>query len=145
MTDQTTQRMVVQATPERVYATIVDFERYAEWAADLKSVTVHDRDDEGRGTRVTFRAAAFGRSASYTLRYDYSGAPEKIAWQQSAGDITSRIDGTYVLEPTGDGATVVTYDLTVDLRIPIPGFIKRRAEGRIIHTALADLKARAES
>jgi hypothetical protein len=32
-----------------------------------------------------------------------------------------------------------------ELRVPIPGFIKRRAEARIMTTALRNLKARVES
>ena len=40
------------------------------------------------------------------------------------------------------GATDVTYDLTVELVVPLPGFVKRRAE-QIMHT-LWELKARVE-
>jgi hypothetical protein len=29
--------------------------------------------------------------------------------------------------------------------VPLPGFVRRRAEAKIIHTALDDLKQRAES
>ncbi len=43
------------------------------------------------------------------------------------------------------GSTEVVYELSVDLVLPIPGFVKRRAEARIIKTALADLKALIES
>ena len=43
--------------------------------------------------RSTFRAGAFGRSTSYTLSYDYSGAPRALAWKQTAGDLTSKLDG----------------------------------------------------
>jgi hypothetical protein len=50
-----------------------------------------------------------------------------------------------VLTPTDDGAaTDVVYELAIDLVYPIPGFVKRRAEGRIIKTALGELKARVE-
>jgi hypothetical protein len=63
---------------------------------------------------------------------------------RGAGDLTSRIDGTYIFEPLG-GRTDITYHLAVDLKLPIPAFIKRRAEGLIIHAALRELKARAES
>ena len=49
---------------------------------------------------VTFRAAAFGRSTSYTLAYDYSEAPGVLAWVQTEGDITSKLDGRYVFAPT---------------------------------------------
>jgi hypothetical protein len=39
----------------------------------------------------------------------------------------------------------VTYHLEVDLIVPIPGFVKRRAEGKIMGTALRELKKRVET
>lgn len=144
MTDRATERMIVDAAPERCFAIALEFERYPEWVAAIKSVHVDSRDDEGRATRVTFGAGAFGRRVSYTLAYDYSEAPGKLSWTQQAGDLTSRIDGMYLFEVLGD-RTDVTYHLAVDLKLPVPGFIKRRAEGLIMHAALRELKARAES
>lgn len=145
MEEQATEQMIVSAPVERCFAVVADFERYPEWAADIKKVEVLQRDEQGRGTRVSYRAAAFGRSTSYTLSYDYTGAPGRISWVQVDGDLTRRLDGEYVFEPGGDGETEITYHLAVDLRIPIPGFVKRRAEGRIVHTALRELKARVEA
>ena len=43
------------------------------------------------------------------------------------------------------GATEATYELTVGLRVPMPGLLKRRAEKTIIDTALKGLKNRVES
>ncbi len=145
MAERATERMVVTATPEQCFAVVSDFERYPDWAADIKQVTVDRRDDEGRPLDVTFRAAAFGRSTSYTLSYDYRDAPATLAWKQTAGDLTSKLDGSYTFEPTSSGGTQVTYVLDVELRVPLPGFIKRRAQFRIMHTALEELKARVES
>jgi ribosome-associated toxin RatA of RatAB toxin-antitoxin module len=142
--EQTTERMIVRATPERCFATAADVERYPEWAADVKEVRVLERDAEGRPSLVAFRAAAFGRSTRYTLRYDYSRAPKELSWVEVEGDLTSRLDGRYLFEPTEDGDTEVVYQLTAELRVPIPGFVKRRAEARIVHTALRELKARVE-
>jgi uncharacterized membrane protein len=146
MAEQATQVMVIDAPPRRCFDVALDFERYPEWAADIKSVSVLERDGQGRGMRVQFRAAAFGRSTSYTLQYDYADAPNVLSWVQVAGDLTNKLDGTYVFAPsTGERpATEVTYHLLAELRLPIPGFVKRRAEGRIMHTALRDLKARIE-
>ena len=42
-----------------------------------------------------------------------------------------------------DGGTDVLYDLSIELVVPIPGFVKRRAEVRILNT-LKELKVRAE-
>jgi hypothetical protein len=139
--EQVAEHMIIRATPDECYSVLVDFDRYPEWAADIKAVNVDTRDDEGRPAKVTFRAAAFGRSTSYQLLYDYSAAPEELSWVQVAGDITRRLDGSYTLSPSGDGATEIVYRLVVDLKVPLPGFVKRRAEGRIMGTALRELKA----
>lgn len=141
MAEHAAERMVIRATPERCFEAVVDFDSYPRWANDIKAVKVESRDEEGRADLVSFRAAAFGRSVTYTLRYDYSEAPERISWAQTEGDVTSRVDGSYVFQRTDEGDTDVSYDLVVDLRVPIPGFVKRRAEGRITHTALRELKA----
>jgi ribosome-associated toxin RatA of RatAB toxin-antitoxin module len=143
--EQATERMVVSATPERCYAVSADLAAYPQWAGDIKEVTVEERDEEGRPKVVTFRAAAFGRSTSYTLSYDYGQSPDVLAWVQVRGDITSKLDGCYVFKPTTDGGTEVTYHLEVEMKVPLPGFIKMRAQSRIMSIALRDLKARVES
>ncbi|MGH9119594.1 MAG: SRPBCC family protein [Acidimicrobiales bacterium] len=147
MAEQTTRRMTISASPERVWQALIDFDRYHEWAPDLKEAAVVEHDQDGRATQVTFRAAAMGRSTSYTLAYDYARAPHELTWHLAAGDIMRRLDGSYTLDPV-DGephATDVTYDLAVELVLPLPGFVKRRAEARIIHTALEELKDYLES
>jgi ribosome-associated toxin RatA of RatAB toxin-antitoxin module len=137
--------MVVTATPARCFEVSSDIEAYPQWASDIKEVTIESRDDEGRPELVTFRAAAFGRSTSYTLAYDYSEAPQVLSWVQTRGDITAKLDGRYVFAPGGDGRTEVTYHLEVEMKVPLPGFIKMRAQSRIMSIALRELKARVES
>ena len=132
------------APPQRVFDIVTDFDTYPLWAADLKEVAVEERDDEGRATRVRFRAAAFGRSTTYTLAYNYDEAPGRLSWVQTSGDITARVDGTYEFEPV-EGGTEVAYHLEVDLKMPLPGFIKQRAAARIVATALRQLRTHAEA
>jgi len=143
--EQATERMVVSASPARCFEVSSDIEAYPQWAADIKDVTIESRDDQGRPELVTFRAAAFGRSTSYTLAYDYSEAPEVLSWVQTRGDITAKLDGRYVFAPGRDGHTEVTYHLEVEMKVPLPGFIKMRAQSRIMSIALRELKARVES
>ena len=145
MADQATEHMLVSASPERCFSVVADIERYAEWAADIKEIIVDERDDQGRPVLVTFRAAAFGRSTSYTLRYDFSEAPHVLSWVLTKGDITSKLDGSYIFDPGEASGTLVTYHLEAELRVPIPGFIKMRAQSRIMSTAMREMKARVES
>ncbi len=140
--EATTDTREVSASVEALFGVVMDVERYPEWASDIRSVTVLERDDHGRPRRVHFRAGAFGRSAAYTLCYDTSGAPYALAWHQEDGDVTARLDGRYRFEPLGEGVTCVTYELTADLVVPLPGFLKRRAEMKIVRAALDDLARR---
>jgi uncharacterized protein YndB with AHSA1/START domain len=146
MADQATQRATIAAAPERVFEVITDFERYPEWARDLKHVEVVGRDAAGRPTEVRYRAAAMGRSTSYTLQYDYSGAPHTLPWKLVQGDIMRRLDGAYEFHGVDDDPdrTEVVYHLAVELIVPLPAFVKRRAESKIMHNALRELKAHVE-
>jgi len=144
MAQQATEQITIDAPPERVFDVALDFERYPQWAADIKEVEVENRDDEGRGTSVRYRTAAMGQSARYTLAYDYSDAPHSMAWKLTEGNIMRVLDGSYTFDPS-NGGTLVTYHLEVELLIPMPGFVKRRAEAKIMGTALRELKRRVES
>jgi hypothetical protein len=147
MADHATETMLIAAPAERIWEVLVAFEAYPAWARDLKGIAVEDVDEDGRARQVTFRAAAMGRSTSYTLWYDYGDDPLTLTWELVRGDIMRRLDGSYVLEPLADDPdrTLVTYHLDVDLIVPLPGFVKRRAEGKIIHTALRELRAHIEA
>jgi len=143
VTQRATESIAVSAPPDVVYRVVTDFEHYTDWVSDLKRIEVLERDATGRPLEVEFRAAAFGRSTTYALRYDYDRAPEVLTWHQTSGDLTATLNGEYRFEPQGDD-TLLTYDLEVELLVPIPGFIKSRAAYRIQSQALRELKARAE-
>lgn len=143
MAQRASESVLVNALPVDIFNVVADFEHYGDWVSDLKRIDVLTRDDEGRAIDVQFRAAAFGRSTTYTLRYDYVKAPEQLSWYQIDGDLTETLIGQYRFEPDGKG-TRVTYDLEVELLVPIPSFIKSRAAYRIQIQALRELKARAE-
>ncbi len=144
MSQRASESTVVHASPEVVYRVVTDFEHYIDWVSGLKKIDVLERDADGRALEVEYRAAAFGRSTTYALRYDYSLAPEVLTWHQSHGDLTSTLDGQYRFAPVPDG-TLLTYDLEVELLVPIPTFVKSRAAYRIQTQALRELKTRAEA
>lgn len=144
MAETASQTTTIAAAPERVWEIAADFERYPQWAKDVKDVIVRARDEQGRPVEVEYRASALGRSTHYTLQYDYSAAPSALSWSILRGDIMRTIDGAYHFSPTSDGGTEVRYDLAIELVVPLPGFVKRRAEVRILNT-VRELKARAEA
>jgi hypothetical protein len=146
MVEQAKEHTTINASVQTCFDTLTDFESYPDWAGDLKEAVVIERNDAGQATVVEYRAAAMGRSTTYRLRYDYEQAPARLGWRLDEGDIQRELDGAYVLEPNPDdpALTDVSYELSIDLIMPIPGFVKRRAEARILKTALDSLKARVE-
>ena len=108
MSEQAREQIRIEAPVDRCFATLVDFESYPEWAGDLKEVRVVESDGDGRATVVEFRAAAMGRSTTYQLRYDYSGAPNRLAWalvegriiKTALGELKARVEGSP--RPTDD-------------------------------------------
>ena len=89
----------------------------------------------------------WGAAPPTPCAYYYGSNPLRIAWKLVEGDLTRKLDGEYEFQPvSGDNTqTEVIYHLEVDLVVPIPGFVKRRAESRIIRTALEDLRQRVEA
>jgi len=144
MADSVAEQTTIDATRQRCLAVLLDFERYPEWARDLKQATVIERDAAGRGVEVRYRAAGMGYSTSYTLRYDHTD-PDRLTWKLVKGDLTRKLDGYYeFVEDGATGGVIVTYVLEAELVLPLPGFIKRRTQLKIMHTALKELKARIE-
>jgi hypothetical protein len=146
MAESATQTITIEAPPADCFAIATDFEHYPEWAHDVKEAVVKERDHLERATEVEFRASALGRSTHYTLHYDYSDAPGQISWKLVQGDIMRACEGSYIFLPSASGpsATDVIYELSIELVVPLPGFVKRRAEVRILNT-VKELKTRAES
>ena len=105
----------------------------------MKEVEVLERDETGRPMVVRYRAGAFGRSTRYVLVYDYSKAPEELSWTQREGDLTNQPRWSLISSRRrAEGTTEVSYELAVELKVPIPGFVRRRAEGHILHAAVRD-------
>lgn len=143
MPDEARETIHAAATPERCYAVAIDFDRYPEWATDVKQVEVLDRDDEGRGTKVRYEISALGKKLGYILDYDYADAPAGFSWKLDKADYLSRLDGAYRFEADGAG-TRVGYVLTVDITFPLPGFMKRAAAGLIVDNAMRQFKTYVE-
>ena len=54
------------------------------------------------------------------------------------------MSGTYLIEDNGDDTTKVTYRLNVQVSMPVPDMMRRKAEMATIDAALAQLKKKIE-
>jgi carbon monoxide dehydrogenase subunit G len=142
MADETSASITIDADKAAVMAVIADFDSYPQWASSIKKVQVDETGPDGRGTTVTFTMDAGVIKDDYTLAYDWHG-DDRVDWHLVKSKALKSQTGSYVLTDNG-GSTEVTYNLAVDLNIPVLGMLKRRGEKMIIDTALKGLKKRVE-
>ncbi|MCW5249264.1 MULTISPECIES: SRPBCC family protein [unclassified Streptomyces] len=143
MAEHTSSSITIEAAPGAVMAVIADFARYPDWTGEVKEAEVLATDDRGRAEQVRLVMDAGAIKDDQTLAYTWTGEHE-VSWTLVKSQMLRSLDGTYLLTPSGTG-TEVTYRLTVDVKIPMLGMIKRKAEKVIIDRALAGLKKRVET
>lgn len=141
MADESTQSITIAAPASDVLGVIADFDSYPEWADSITAATVLTHDDEGRPEQVRFNLDAGPIKDNYVLAYDW--VDDGVTWDLVSGQMQRQQRGRYRLAEAGD-RTEVTYTLSVDLAVPLPGLLKRRAEKRIMDQALTGLKRRVE-
>jgi hypothetical protein len=125
-------------------AVIAELERCSDWTGEVKEAQVRATDAQGRAEQVRLVMDAGAIKDDQTLGYTWTGEHE-VSWTLVKSQMLRQLDGSYLLKPAGAGATEVTYQLTVDVKIPMLGMIKRKAEKVIVDRALAGLKKRVES
>ena len=145
MADQTEYIIVINESPAAVMAVIADLPAYPEWSDGIKEVVVLTAfEDDNRPADARFRLDSGVIKDVYELEYDWDG-DRRVTWTLTKGDMLTAMDGVYELADNGDGTTTVQYRLSVDVKIPMIGMIKRKAEKVIVDTALKGLKKRVES
>jgi ribosome-associated toxin RatA of RatAB toxin-antitoxin module len=147
MADRTVSSIVIDAAPAAVLEVIADFEKYPEWTGAVKQVTVLERLPDGRGSKVRFVLDAGAIRDTYVLDYTWDFAEDgtgTLSWGLVESTVLKALDGAYALSAVA-GGTDVRYSLAVDLRIPMLGMLRRKAEKAIIDAALNELKKRVES
>lgn len=147
MAEQTTSSITIAASRSEIMRIIADFDAYPEWAGAVRETEVLETGPDGRASKVRFVLDAGVLQDAYALGYDWKG-DEAVRWHLvEQGSVLSGMRGAYLLsehdEPSG--GTDVTYELAVDVKIPMIGMFKRKAEKVIIDTALSELKKRVES
>ncbi|KQX79410.1 MULTISPECIES: SRPBCC family protein [Streptomyces] len=145
MAEHTSSSITIEAAPADVMGVIADFARYPEWTGEVKEAEILATDDQGRAEQVRLVLDAGAIKDDHVLAYTWNNEYE-VGWTLVKSQMLRALDGSYALAPLGAGdRTEVTYRLAVDVKIPLLGMIKRKAEKVIIDRALAGLKKRVES
>ena len=147
MADRTESSIDIAANPGEVLDVIADFQSYPEWATEVKAVTVLTEEGDGWADQVEFTLDAGAIKDTYVLDYDWdvkNNGTGVVSWSLVEANVLKAMNGSYTLTARGKDQTTVTYRLAVDVKIPMIGMLKRKAEKVIIDTALKELKKRVE-
>lgn len=142
--EKTAQTIYIDADPTTVMNVIADIGSYPEWVSEYTETEVLEADEAGYPKVARLVLDTTILRDTMVLSYDWPRDRGSVRWSLVSSSLLRSLDGAYLLSPKGSG-TNVTYELTVDLAIPMIGLLKRKAERRLTDTALKDLKKRVEA
>ena len=133
----------IAAPIQTCFDAITDYETFPSWQSAVVDTEVLDWDEHGRGKRVRLVVDAKVRKVEYTLDYRYD-EPTRIEWDFVEGNGINDADGHYLFEDLGGGRTGATYEFGLEVGIPLPGPVARRAHKSTLKASVEDLKREAE-
>lgn len=131
--------VVIEATPDEITDVLFDLESLTEWSSVHRKVEVLERDERGRPLRSRQVVKLVGVSDEQELAYTVHD--DGVSWSLIAAKQQRAQDGRYTLIPEGD-STRVRFELTVDLLMPVPGFLVKQGAKSLMDTATKGLRKR---
>jgi ribosome-associated toxin RatA of RatAB toxin-antitoxin module len=127
---------------EAAFNALTEFERLPEWQRALHRCVVLDRHPDGLGRDVRYEADVRIRRVTYTLRHTYE-RPNRIFSEYVEGDFR-RFEGDWSLTDLDGGRCKARLWLRIDPGLPLPGRIVRMLQGRVLNTAVEELRTHLE-
>lgn len=144
MSESSTASVEVEAPLTEVAATLSNIAAYPTWLSSIKKVDVEESDGQGRAVKATVSIDAGVMKDRATLLYDWSNAPAEIKFSLDEADLMTAMDGKYTLKAIDADTTLVTYELGVELSLPVPRMMISKTEKSTIDQALKELQAQFE-
>ncbi|BBX90533.1 SRPBCC family protein [Mycobacterium sp. NPDC051198] len=137
MATSDSREVVIEATPQEILDVVADVEATPSWSPQYQRAEILESYDDGRPKQVKMTVKAAGLTDEQVIEYTWS--ENKVSWTLvSAGQLKAQ-DASYTLTPEGD-KTKVRFDITIDLSVPLPGFILKRTMKGGVETATEGLR-----
>ena len=129
--------VVIEATPQEILDGGAEVEATPSWSPQYQRAEILESYDDGRPKQVKMTVKAAGLTDEQVIEYTWS--ENKVSWTLvSAGQLKAQ-DASYTLTPDGD-KTKVRFDISIDLSVPLPGFILKRTMKGGVETATEGLR-----
>ncbi|OBH01892.1 SRPBCC family protein [Mycobacterium sp. E2699] len=134
-----TREVVIDASRDEIMDVLFDLESLTEWSSAHKKVEILERDDDGHPSKSRQTVKIVGVTDEQVL--DYSVHDDGVGWTLESSKQQRAQEGRYTLTPEGD-STRVRFELTVDLTVPVPGFLVKKGAKGLMETATEGLRKR---
>lgn len=139
MATKDSREVVIEASPEEILAVITDVESTPTWSPQYQSAEVLEAYDDGRPHKVKMVIKAAGLTDEQTVEYTYGD--NEVSWSLLKASQLRSQEGKYTLTPPDGDKTKLRFDLSIDLAVPLPGFVvKRVIKGGAMDTATDGLR-----
>lgn len=133
----------ISATVPEVMEVLADVESLPEWSSAHVSAEILAKDDEGWPTQIKEVISQFGVKDTMVLDYEwYEGELSWTLAEESSAQKSQHC--SYVLSDNGDGTTKVEFELTVELKLKLPGLVVKQGQKLAADTATKGLKNEVE-
>ncbi len=137
MATSDSREVVIEASPDEILDVIADVESTPSWSSQYQTAEILSTYDDGRPRQVKMKVKSAGISDTQVVEYTWTD--NKASWTLvSAGQLKAQ-DASYTLTPDGD-KTKVRFEITIDLSVPLPGFVLKRAMKGAMETATDGLR-----
>lgn len=141
MPDFTRSTVVIAAPADLLFDIISDFPRYPLWAKEIVNVEVLDEAIPPKTVLLTISASWL--KDDYELLYEWAADRRSVSWTLGKSQLQKAQYGSYLFRQNGD-KTEVEYAISLQLRVPLIGVLRRKIEQKITQTCLEALQKRAE-
>jgi uncharacterized protein YndB with AHSA1/START domain len=139
MAVRASREVVFDAPPEAIMDVLADVDALPSWSAVHQHVEIIDRYPDGKPHHVRVTMRLLGITNKELLEYHWGDYWMVWDAQENLQQRGQHVE--YNLTPEID-RTRVRFDITVDLSMPLPRFLVRRAKKLVLYVALDGLRQR---
>ncbi|PZR16769.1 MAG: cyclase [Archangium gephyra] len=133
--------ITINATPEKCWQVISDYERYPEFLPEVKKIRTSNR--RGNEVDVQYEAEVV-KVIKYTVHMKEDG-PRGLTWSFIDGEFMKDNKGGWKLEDGGNGTTKATYTVDVEVGMLVPKTIVNALVDTQLPKLLENFKKRIEA
>nr|WP_068277431.1 SRPBCC family protein [Aldersonia kunmingensis] len=128
----------IAADPATVMAAIAAVEELPKWAGPYKKATIEEAYEDGRPKLLRAEVSLVGITDAQLVEYAWDG-DRKASWRMVESTAQRVQIGSYTLSASDKG-TKVLFELELEPKIKMPGFLLKRALGSALDTGSKELK-----